>query len=118
MTPEFPIWAIFSKLMIRKTGRRTRVYIEIPTGAAPRARRLHAYLRGGRVEEGTVLVEGRELPRVMALLRFPESMVDCVTRLQVLRGTPGISTPDAVLEERERIVFQLRKAAREAYNAL
>lgn len=109
--PRLPIWAIFSKLMIRKTGRRTRVYIEIPLGASSRARRLQAFLKAGRVEEGTVHVEGRDLPRAMRLLGFPSEMVECVDLLQALRGTPGVPTPDSVLEERAALVERLKLVA-------
>lgn len=118
MAEQFPIWAIFTKLMIRMSGKRTRVYVEIPTGANQRAKRLKRYLGYGRVEEGTVLVEGRDLPGAMRLLGFPASMVDCVTELQELRGTPGVQTPNSVLEQRRTIVNRLRAASREAQKAL
>ncbi len=116
--PQFPVWAVFTKLMIRKSGRRTRVYIEIPTGASTRARRLQKLLGAGRVEEGTVLVEGRELPAAMHTLGFPVSMVVCVLELQKLRGVPGTVTPDLVLEQRDKVIERLRTASRAAQRAL
>jgi hypothetical protein len=104
--------------MIRRAGRRTRVYIEIPTGAAMRARRLQKYLGYGRVEEGTVLVEGQDLPKAMRLLKFPPEIIDCIDALQLLRGTPGIPTPEAILEARVRVVSRLKAAAQAAQAAL
>lgn len=117
-SPSLPVWAIFSKLMVRKTGRRTRVYIEIPTGASKRAKLLKQYLGYGRVEEGTVLVEGWNLPAAMRLLDFPSEMILCIDALQALRGTPGVPTPDSVLEQRDVMVERLKAAAKREYAAL
>lgn len=115
---NFPFWAIFCKLMIRKRGRQTRVYIEIPSGAANRAIKLQEYLKAGRVEEGTLLVEGRELPRAMATLGFPPRIVDCVARLWQLRGIPGIMTPEPQLEDRMTVIEKLKMVAKEELDAL
>ena len=116
---EVPYWAIFTKLMVRTSsnGRRLRVYLEIPTGSRQRAEHIQRCLRLGRVEEGTLHVEGGDLTRAMRLLGFPDSVLSAAERLSVIRGTPGILTPDSVLEARKQAAEELKSAVAAEYRA-
>ena len=118
MEPSIPIWAIFCKLMVRRAGKSTRVYIEIPTGLQARAQRLKAHLKAGRVEEGTLHVEGRALPGALRQLGFPSRIVDLTAALVELRGSPGVPTPISVLERRAELVEQLKTAVKEEKSRL
>ena len=116
---RIPIWAIWCKLMVRLSGTRTRLYVEVPTGLRARAERLRECLGGvGRIEEGTLHVEGRALPGAMRALGYPAPIIDLAAEIIELRGTPGVKTPVSVLERRAQLVDCLKIAIRDAKTAL
>ncbi|MEE8522152.1 MAG: hypothetical protein V3S83_12395 [Gemmatimonadota bacterium] len=113
-----PIWAIFCKLKVRTSGAHLRVALEVPTGRAAAAKRLKKLLGAGRVEDGTFVVEGRQLPRAMTEFGFPGAMVLIVRQIWDLRGTPGIPMdPDAIVA-RGALVADLKAVASTALRVL
>lgn len=113
-SPQFPAWAFFTKLMVRRVGTRLRIYLEIPTGYAPRAKRLQKWLALGRVEEGTVIVEGADLPEALARLSFPPAAARIMSEITSIKGTRGVTTPVTDVERKLVLVEQLKRVLKEA----
>jgi hypothetical protein len=106
-----PVWSIFCKIRIRRNGRHARLILDVSTGSAARAMRLKSII-GGRVERGTVVVEGAAMPSVMRKLEFPADIIDNVARVLELRGRRGMSLSPTQLQQRDQALEDLKEVVR------